>query len=91
MPKRIHKVELPSTVTSGKSFEVTVTYTSTEADTLEISYSGAFVGRPTSVSLPAGGSKPFKMTITRVKGLDQGSCRVTFVMGNQLVKQPKVT
>ena len=91
MAERIEDVEVPAEIKSGKAFNVTVHYTSAEGGTVNITYSAAFEGKPPSKDVPAGGSATFSMTITRVPGTKQKSCRITFTMGNKVIKQRAVT
>jgi hypothetical protein len=93
MAKIDQPVISPRSVVSGQAVNVTVTYSTGQADTLRIEPSPGFSCSPPSYSLPVAGAGvvQFALAITRAQDCSVASCRLQFTTtGSEKVDRVEV-
>ncbi|NVB82620.1 MAG: hypothetical protein HOV81_29840 [Kofleriaceae bacterium] len=89
MPSRITGHDVPTTVTSGTSFQITVNYESTANGDLALSVDDGFTVEPSTYPLTASspGGATFGVTITRGTATTEG-CTLKLEFGN--TEEPRI-
>lgn len=89
MPSRITGYSVPTTVTSGTSFNITVNYESTAGGDLSLSVDDGFTVEPSSYALTASspGGATFGVTVTRGTATTDG-CTLRLEFGS--TEEPRI-